>query len=78
MRTALNSKKNDIYSYGVILLELITGKEALSAHNGERLTQKAGPILKDSSMVAQMVDSRLEFGYGGVALEEAKGKAFCF
>ncbi|GAA0153459.1 hypothetical protein LIER_11693 [Lithospermum erythrorhizon] len=75
MRTGLASKKNDIYSYGVILLELITGKEALSAHNGERLTQKASPILKDSSMVAQMVDSRLEFGYGGVALEEAKAIA---
>ncbi|GAA0169166.1 hypothetical protein LIER_23709 [Lithospermum erythrorhizon] len=75
MRTGLASKKNDIYSYGVILLELITGKEALSAHNGERLTQKANPILKDSSMVTEMVDSSLGFGYGGVNLEEAKAIA---
>ncbi|GAA0183746.1 hypothetical protein LIER_31104 [Lithospermum erythrorhizon] len=72
MRTGLASKKNDIYSYGVILLQLITGKEALSAHNGERLTQKASRILKDSSMVAEMLDSRLGFGYEGVDLEEAK------
>lgn len=69
LRTGIASKKNDVYSFGVILLELITGKEALCSQNGERLTSMVGPLLKDESKVAEtLVDARLE----GVDLEEVK------
>ncbi|KAL3364388.1 hypothetical protein AABB24_013244 [Solanum stoloniferum] len=69
LRTGIASKKNDIYSYGIIVLELISGFEALSSDNGERLISKAGTILRDSSKVAEMVDSKLNGVYD---LEEAK------
>ncbi|KAK4714646.1 hypothetical protein R3W88_020553 [Solanum pinnatisectum] len=69
LRTGIASKKNDIYSYGIIVLELISGFEALSSDNGERLISKAGTILRDSSKVAEMVDSKLNGAYD---FEEAK------
>ncbi|TMW98928.1 hypothetical protein EJD97_003280 [Solanum chilense] len=69
LRTGIASKKNDIYSYGIIVLELISGFEALSSDNGERLISKAGTILRDSSKVIEMVDSKLNGAYN---LEEAK------
>ncbi|PHU12738.1 putative receptor-like protein kinase [Capsicum chinense] len=69
LRTGIASKKNDIYSYGIIILELISGFEALSSDNGERLISKASVILRDSSKVAEMIDSRLNGVYD---LEEAK------
>lgn len=69
LRTGIASKKNDIYSYGIIILELISGFEALASDNGERLISKAGTILRDSSKVAEMVDSKLNGAYD---LEEAK------
>lgn len=75
LRTGIASKKNDVYSFGVILLELITGKEALCSQNGERLTSIVGPLLKDESKVAEtLVDARLG-GAGGVDLEEVKTMA---
>ncbi|CAN4102993.1 unnamed protein product [Withania somnifera] len=69
LRTGIASKKNDIYSYGIIILELISGFEALSSDNGERLISKVGTILRDASKVAEIVDSRLNGAYD---LEEAK------
>lgn len=78
LRTGIASKKNDVYSFGVILLELITGKEALSSQNGERLTSIAGPLLEDESKVTEMLmDARLKLldGAAGVDLEEVKTMA---
>ncbi|MCD7469909.1 hypothetical protein HAX54_009325 [Datura stramonium] len=72
LRTGIASKKNDIYSFGVIILELISGFEAHSSDNGERLISKAGTILRDSSKVAEMVDPKLNGAYD---LEEAKAMA---
>lgn len=37
LRTGVASKKMDMYGFGVVVLELISGKEALSAGNGEML-----------------------------------------
>ncbi|XP_059283028.1 probable receptor-like protein kinase At1g33260 [Lycium ferocissimum] len=68
LRTGIASKKNDIYSFGVIILELISGIEALSSDN-ERLISKAGIILRDANKVAEMVDPKLNGNYD---LEEAK------
>ncbi|CAA3021384.1 probable receptor kinase At1g33260 [Olea europaea subsp. europaea] len=68
-RTGLASKKNDVYSYGVVVLELITGMEAFSAHSGERLTRKLDPMLRDAEKVVEIVDPHLR---GEFVLEEAK------
>nr|GME17548.1 probable receptor-like protein kinase At1g33260 [Ipomoea batatas] len=72
LRTGIASKKNDIYSFGVILLELITGLEALSSDNNVRLISKVGPVLKDVSKVVGMVDRRLA---GEYEVEEAMAMA---
>lgn len=56
LRTGLVSKKNDVYSFGVLLLELITGIEAFSPATGERLAARA----RDAA--AEMVDPRLRLG----------------
>lgn len=82
LRTGIASKKNDVYSFGVIVLELITGREALCSRTGERLTSVAGPILRDASKVSQMVDARLllllqedKFNGGFDLLEEVTAMA---
>uniref|UniRef100_A0A6N2MPP7 non-specific serine/threonine protein kinase n=1 Tax=Salix viminalis TaxID=40686 RepID=A0A6N2MPP7_SALVM len=64
------SKKNDVYSYGVIVLELVTGMEAFceGRGQGQLLTSIIGPILKimiaggdecSPMKVAEMVDPKL-------------------
>ncbi|CAN1120282.1 Probable receptor-like protein kinase At4g10390 [Linum perenne] len=83
LRTGLASKKNDIYSYGVIVLELLTGREAFSEVKGEMLASIMGPMMMmmsregeargDVEVVAGMVDHRLG---GEFDIEEAKAM-FC-
>ncbi|EYU19451.1 hypothetical protein MIMGU_mgv1a009696mg [Erythranthe guttata] len=67
LRTGLASKENDIYSFGVVILELITGIQAFNPSTGERLT------------AVEIVDPRLE---GDVDFEEVKAmaaiSAMCF
>lgn len=72
LRTGLVSKKNDVYGFGVAVLELVTGIEAFSASSGERLTARAAPLLRDAEKVAEMVDPRIR---GEVDLEEARAMA---
>ncbi|XP_059662074.1 probable receptor-like protein kinase At4g10390 [Cornus florida] len=73
MRTGIASKKNDVYSFGVIVLELITGMEAFCSEKGKMLTSIAGPMLvghgSGAAAVAEMADPRLG---GGFDLEELK------
>lgn len=69
LRTGVASKKNDVYSFGVVVLELITGEEAFGAESGERLTDRAVPLMREAGKVAGMVDPRLG---GDVDLEEAR------
>lgn len=76
LRTGLASKKNDIYSYGVVVLELVTGMEAFCSERGQFLTSIVGPMLRDirdrelgASEEEDMVDPRLAGDYD---LEEAR------
>lgn len=74
LRTGLASKKNDVYGFGVILLELVSGMEALDPLSGERLTTRAGPVLREMEKVAELMDPRL-LSRGDFDLEEAKAMA---
>lgn len=71
LKTGIVSKKNDIYSFGVIVLELVTGKEAFCLSKEKELTSGAGAAME----VKEMVDPRLE-NDSGFELEEAKAMAF--
>lgn len=76
LRTGFASKKNDVYSLGVIILELVTGMAAFCPERGQLLTSIVAPSLKtingESGAVeklAELVDPRLG---GEFDLEEAK------
>ncbi|XWS48686.1 hypothetical protein CRYUN_Cryun13aG0097600 [Craigia yunnanensis] len=75
LRTGFASKKNDVYSLGVIILELVTGMEAFCPERGQLLTSIVVPNLRDISecgaeeKVAELVDPRLA---GEFDLEEAR------
>lgn len=45
IKTGMASTKNDVYSFGVIILELITGMEAFCPEKKQLLTAKVGPLL---------------------------------
>ncbi|OMO86796.1 hypothetical protein COLO4_20926 [Corchorus olitorius] len=75
LRTGLASKKNDVYSLGVIMLELVTGMEAFCPERGQLLTSIVAPNLRDiaehaaEEKVAELVDPRLA---GEFDLEEVR------
>ncbi|KAF7823506.1 putative serine/threonine-protein kinase PBL5 [Senna tora] len=58
--------KSDIYSFGVVLLELITGRKAidnLRSGKEQNLVAWARPLFKDRRKFSQMVDPLLEGQY---------------
>ncbi|KAL3738484.1 hypothetical protein ACJRO7_019938 [Eucalyptus globulus] len=74
LRTGIALKKNDIYSFGVLVLELVTGLEAFRADKGLVLASMAAHMAKDVdrmdvSEVTNMVDPRLR---GDFNMEEAR------
>lgn len=82
LTSGIASKKNDIYSLGVIILELVTGKEAFNPERGEPLAIAAAPTLREigerrgdveETKVVEFIDPRLA---GEFDLEEAKTMLF--
>ncbi|KAG9455337.1 hypothetical protein H6P81_008241 [Aristolochia fimbriata] len=59
LRTGIISKKTDVYSFGVLLLELITGIEAFCEEKGQFLTSVFGSALNEPRKVVEMADARL-------------------
>ncbi|XP_021889812.1 probable serine/threonine-protein kinase PBL5 [Carica papaya] len=58
--------KSDIYSFGVVLLELITGRKAIDntrEHKEQNLVGWARPLFKDRRSFSQMVDPLLQGQY---------------
>lgn len=57
------TSKCDVYSYGVVLLELLSGKRALGDENvggaDETLVDWAKPFLNDNRKMLRIMDSRL-------------------
>jgi len=60
-RTGNTNKKNDIYSFGIVLFELITGQKALTKASGENLHILEWVIpLVEGGDLQNVVDPRLQ------------------
>ncbi|XP_010542358.1 PREDICTED: probable receptor-like protein kinase At4g10390 isoform X2 [Tarenaya hassleriana] len=80
LRTGIASKKMDMYGFGVVVLELVSGKEALCAEKGVMLVNKAGPLIHEildlgsgigEDKVREFLDPRLSRDHS-LDIEEAK------
>lgn len=67
---------SDVYSYGVVLLELLTGKPSMDRKTGEFLVDWARPLLKDSRRLFRVMDPRLEGLYSADAARKAAALAY--
>ncbi|KAG4379798.1 hypothetical protein AAZX31_16G049100 [Glycine max] len=59
--------RSDIYSFGVVLLELITGRRAYDDNSGpvKHLVEWARPMFRDKRSFPRLVDPRLKGNYPG-------------
>lgn len=62
---------SDVYSYGVVLLELLTGKPSMDRKTGEFLVDWARPLLKDPKRLYRVMDPRLEGMYSADGARKA-------
>ncbi|PHT38364.1 Serine/threonine-protein kinase CDL1 [Capsicum baccatum] len=73
IRTGELSLKSDIYSFGVVLLEIFTGKRAIeNSTDGEEcnLVEWANPLIKDEKF-SEMADPMLQGHYPAKGFEQA-------
>ncbi|KAL7174719.1 hypothetical protein ACSBR2_033873 [Camellia fascicularis] len=71
--------RSDVYSYGVVLLELLTGRKSLDKSRPAReqnLTDWALPILKEKKKLLNIVDPRLDGDYPIKAVHKAAMLAY--
>ncbi|CAH2035123.1 unnamed protein product [Thlaspi arvense] len=90
LRTGMASKKMDMFGFGVVVLELVSGKEAVSSERGEMLVHTAAPLINEvldsngdiaEEKVRQFLDPRLLSRDSSLDLDEVKTMlgvaAFC-
>ncbi|KAK1391005.1 hypothetical protein POM88_019183 [Heracleum sosnowskyi] len=77
-RTGELTMKSDIYSFGVVLLELITGRRAIDPNrpaNEQNLVTWAQPIFRDPKRFPEMADPFLNDKFSVKSLNQAVGVA---
>ncbi|KAL8159542.1 hypothetical protein V2J09_001079 [Rumex salicifolius] len=73
------SSRSDVYSYGVVLLELITGRKSLDKSRPAReqnLTDWALPLLREKKKLLNIIDSRLGGDYPVKGVQKAAMLAY--
>lgn len=71
--------RSDVYSYGVVLLELLAGRKSLDKSRPAReqnLTDWALPLLKEKKKLLNIIDPRLEGDYPVKGLHKAAMLAY--
>ncbi|XP_020217926.1 receptor-like cytosolic serine/threonine-protein kinase RBK1 isoform X1 [Cajanus cajan] len=67
-------EKTDVFAFGVLLLELITGRRAVDSNSRESLVIWAKPLL-DAKLIKEMADPRLEENYDPTEMKCAMATA---
>ncbi|KAF7809398.1 receptor-like cytosolic serine/threonine-protein kinase RBK1 [Senna tora] len=67
-------EKTDVFAFGVLLLEIITGRRAVDSDSRQSLVIWAKPLL-DTNNVKELVDPRLEDDYDSTEMKRAMATA---